>query len=303
MADLRALAPIAFNPPPVATAPAGAKPVLTWLPLSALRVDARYQRDIVRRGARNIRHIVEHFDWALFTPVVCVEIEKPRGGQGVYAIIDGQHRATAALMHPAIREVPCSVVAGDLAAQARAFVAINNQVTRLTSLQIHAAALAAGEPAARDIARCCAAAGARVPAYPKPRGALARGETLAIGAIRDCVVRFGAYRTGLALKALVDQDEAGWGLVNRDTIKGLAEAIAALGEWAKDKDLFLGRAAGLALGRLEDEAAVAALAAGGSVASHFTRLVVAALTGQGFGPSTGAPARQRAATKRGRGSY
>lgn len=310
MSELRALQGLTFVPPAQTRAPGGERPDLKWIPLSALRIDPRYQRKILDRGARNIRKILEHFDWTLFTPVICVEIEKARGGghSGVYAIIDGQHRATAALMHPGIREVPCQVVKGDLSQQARAFVAINNQVTRLTLLQIHSASLAAGDGVAREIARCCQKAGATVASYPKPREQLQRGETLAIGTLRECVAKSGGTQTALALKALVDQDEPGNGLVNRDTIKGLLGAIAALGKWTHDAELFLSRMNGIDLNRLEDEAAMTALSQGGSVASHITRAVVDRLTALGFGPSASVPAkpaeaRKAAPKRRGIGSY
>lgn len=296
-ADLRRLTPLNFTPPVMPVEVKGERPRLEWLPVSALRVDPRYQREILGRGARNIRRIIEGFDWRLFTPVICVAVE-----DGVYAIIDGQHRATAALMHPHVREVPCQIVDGDLADQARAFVAINDQVTRLTSLQIFAAALAAGESGARDVWRCCKAAGVTVPAYPKPRFKLGRGETLAIGAIREAVAKAGAYATGLALAALAAQDEEGGGLVNRDTIKGLVGAIQQIANAARDKTSFLEVMAAIDLRRIEDEAQVMALAEGGTLASRITEMILARLRSRG-GVALVAPQACKVVKRRGIGSY
>ncbi|MDP1628837.1 hypothetical protein [Parvibaculum sp.] len=80
-------------------------------------------------------------------------------GGGRFAIIDGQHRATAALLHPAIREVPCWIVTADDAAQARAFVGINSAVTQMSPIQLYHAGVAAGTPDAAGAEKCAEAAG------------------------------------------------------------------------------------------------------------------------------------------------
>lgn len=277
---LRALTSLTFVPAPAIGAIKGDRPALKWLPLTQLRVDPRYQREILARGMANIRQILENFDWLLFTPVICVEV-----APNVYAIIDGQHRSTAAFMHPRIREVPCMIVKGDLGAQARAFVSINEAVTRLTPLQIFAAGLAAGDAKARTVFRCCQAAGVIVPGYPKPRQTLKKGETLAIGAIRECVSRVGEYRTALALKALSSADEDGGGLVNRDTVKGLVAAIQLLGAWAADKELWLGRMAQIDLHKIEDDAQLRKFNEGGTLATHIAQVLVSECEAKGWGAS------------------
>lgn len=285
LSGLRALKGLPFTPAPLIVAPKGERPLLKFLPLSQLRVDPRYQREILTRGMRNIRHILENFDWMLFTPVICVEV-----APNVYAIVDGQHRATAAHMHREVREVPCMVLKGSLADQARAFVAINEAVTRLTPLQIYAAGLAAGDMKARHVFRCCTASGVIVPAYPKPREQLKKGETLAIGTIRECVSQVGEYKVALALTVLAAADADGGGLVNRDTIKGLVAAIRTLGKWAEDKELWIGRMAQIDLAQIEDEALLKKFREGGTVATHIAQLLVAACETRGWGASL-APAK------------
>jgi hypothetical protein len=116
----------------------GERPELQWVKISRLRIDPRYQREIGRRGADNILAIAPAFKWAKFAPVVVAPI-----AGGLFAIVDGQHRTTAAALR-GFESVPCVIIAADEADQADAFVAINANVTAMSPLQLHAARLAAG---------------------------------------------------------------------------------------------------------------------------------------------------------------
>jgi hypothetical protein len=89
-----------------------------------LVVDTEYQREIGRKGATNVMQIAEHFDWSKFAPVVVAPVE---GGR--FAIVDGQHRTTAAMLRE-IKEVPCQVVQADRAKQAAAYAAVNGNITK-----------------------------------------------------------------------------------------------------------------------------------------------------------------------------
>ena len=71
----------------------GAAPMLQWLKIADLVVDPVYQRPIVGNGRRNVDRIARAFSWSCFAPVVVSPIE---GGR--FAIIDGQHRTTAAAL-------------------------------------------------------------------------------------------------------------------------------------------------------------------------------------------------------------
>ena len=92
-----------FSAPTLEFAPEPA-PILQWIETDRLVVDTEYQREIGRRGATNVIQIAEHFDWSKFAPVIVAPIE---GGR--FAIVDGQHRTTAAMLRD-IKEVPCQVV-------------------------------------------------------------------------------------------------------------------------------------------------------------------------------------------------
>lgn len=104
----------------------GPAPQLEWIKIEKLVVDGQYQRGISRRGAANIAQIAEHFDWSKFAPVIVAPLE---GGQ--YAIVDGQHRTTAAMLRE-VPSVPCQIVQADRAKQAAAYAAVNGNVTKTT---------------------------------------------------------------------------------------------------------------------------------------------------------------------------
>jgi hypothetical protein len=84
----------------------------------------------------------------MFTPVVVAP-----AGSSRYAIVDGQHRTTAALICGADR-VPCAIIECNRGEQAAAFRAINGTVTALNTMQLHHAAIAAGDVKAKQIEKC-----------------------------------------------------------------------------------------------------------------------------------------------------
>ncbi len=124
---------------PEGCAAPGPAPMLQWLDIATLVVDDRYQRPIYGAGHKNVRAIAAAFQWSRFAPLIVAPVE---GGR--FAIIDGQHRATAALLCGMV-QVPCQVITADAGDQAAAFRAINGQVTRIHSLAVQHAALMAGE--------------------------------------------------------------------------------------------------------------------------------------------------------------
>ncbi len=128
----------------------GMKPGLAWLPISNLRIDGAYQREILRNGARNIGKIARHFDWSLFGIVVVANV-----GDNLFAIVDGQHRTIAAAMR-GIFEVPCIIIEASPGKQAEAFAAINGAVTAISNLAIFAAEVTAGKPEAVALRDACA---------------------------------------------------------------------------------------------------------------------------------------------------
>lgn len=156
----------------------GVAPMLQWIKIADLVVNDLYQRPISGAGVTNVRRIAVGFRWSKFAPVVVSPVE---GGQ--FAIIDGQHRTTAAALL-GIEAVPALVVIADARAQAEAFKSINGNVTKVSPLSLHHAAVMAADPEAVEIQRAADAAGVSICRYPKPVGNLAPGETLALNTIR-----------------------------------------------------------------------------------------------------------------------
>src|SRR5215210_1509111 len=112
--------PKTFNP--------GPSPMLQLLKISELVVDPTYQRPIVGKGRTNVHRIAQSFSWSCFSPVVVSPIE---GGK--FAIIDGQHRTTAASLL-GLETVPCQVVIAAREEQATAFKAINGITTPISRM-------------------------------------------------------------------------------------------------------------------------------------------------------------------------
>lgn len=224
MSELQALQRLKFDPSPVAAAPGGA-PEFAWLPLSEIYIDPAYQREILKSGRNNIRTMIAHFSWRRFGV-----LDVARRAPGRYAIIDGQHRATAALCHGGIATVPCLIQQGDVAAEARAFSAINAAVTRINALQSFRAAVAGKDEEAVRITAVCAEAGVTI--APHPREKNRPGETQALAAIRQCLLRDGPKALATALIVLRAADPQS-GLPG-PLVKALCHLAPRHHEWHRD---------------------------------------------------------------------
>ena len=217
-----ALAPLSLDGlrPPETMPRTAEAPKLRWIELDQLLVDLEYQRRLDRNSRRRIETIASQFDWRWFGALVVAP-----AGDG-FAIIDGQHRACAAklLGFPA---APCLIVAANRAEQASAFVAMNNRRVAVHSLQVHAAALLAGDPAAVAAQRVAGAAGVSILRQARHLKRRKPNETMAIGAIARALRSFGADLTQRALTALAAHPQAFAGIIDREWIFALCEAVRA----------------------------------------------------------------------------
>jgi hypothetical protein len=134
----------------------GPVPYMQWVRVDKLVIDRSYQRSISRAGSVNIARIAEYFEWSKFSPVIVAPIEG-----GLFPIIDGQHRATAAALR-GVPEVPCEIVHIDRTRQAEAFAAINGNTTKVTPQIVYYARLTGRDPGAQEMARVLSAAGVTV---------------------------------------------------------------------------------------------------------------------------------------------
>jgi hypothetical protein len=179
--------------------PENGEPICERVDPKTLFVDPMYQRDIGERGLRQIRQILERWDWNRFKPPICAYAD--HGGTTVLKVLDGQHTAIAAASHPDIGWIPVMICeARETAAQASAFVGQNTQRLNVTALQLHQAALVAEDEDALTIDQVCKKAGVRVLQYSVK--AFEPGDTVAINAIAKLVDARGAMKARIILEVL-----------------------------------------------------------------------------------------------------
>jgi len=181
-----ALRSIAVAMPREAVVIRGERPNLGWVDIEKLRIDDRYQRPLNRHNWDAIGRIARNFDWSLFTVVDIAPV-----GEGLFCVIDGQHRVHAARM-AGIDKVPVRIVAVPVAGQARAFMGINGNVTAITPFHVLRASLAAGEPWAVEADRVIARAGCRLMVSNGSTTTKQPGEVYAVQWVRGLVEREGA---------------------------------------------------------------------------------------------------------------
>lgn len=256
----------------------GPAPMLQWVSIALLRVDPRYQREISSEGRRTVVSIATHFAWRKFAPVVVAPIEG-----GLYAVIDGQRRTTAAALR-GIEQVPCLVVIADLAQQADAFAGVNGAVTRLSSLAIYHARVAAGDAAALELQRICADADVTVLRYPVLATKLKRGETIAPNVLLAALARHGAATLLRALLCITWTAEGNPGCICKPVIEALCTVLAAAPRWSDVNGELLDAMDDFAFAAELTEARIAQHREGAPVARTLARRITDYLTAK-IGPA------------------
>jgi hypothetical protein len=111
----------------------GELPVLQYCAAEQLCVDERYQRSLeANQSIRLIRRIAANWDWGLCQPLYVA-----RRSDGKLYVVDGQHRWAAAKLRGDVWQLPCVVRSfASTEEEAAAFVALNQERTPLTALQI-----------------------------------------------------------------------------------------------------------------------------------------------------------------------
>jgi hypothetical protein len=203
---------------PEAVAP-GPAPTLRWISIADLCIDRHYQEPItgLRRG--DVQRIAKTFSWSCFTPVVVAPLEA-----GKFAIIDGQRRTTAAALL-GLQSVPCQIVAADRERQALAFRTINRGIGSPSRMARHAAAVAASDAHAVGLADICVRAGVELLRYPVPLDRQAAGQTMAVGALTQCLRRYGQNTLITALQCVTQTTNNQPGVLSARMIKALCVVL------------------------------------------------------------------------------
>lgn len=219
MTYLREIETKDLPPAPLRDQPA---PILQWVQIDQLRIDDRYQRPLAARNWAAIRTIAANFDWCAFGPILCAPVEG-----GLFAIMDGQHRAHAAAIC-GIKQVPAMIVPVPPQRQALAFVQINSAV-RVTQHQTFRAELAADTPEAMAMDAAVAAGGCQLLTF-NPSSATRKPKTLTcLNLVRQIIRKGHAPYLTAVLTGLVAYDKNGrCGLYSDYILAPLVAAVADL---------------------------------------------------------------------------
>jgi hypothetical protein len=179
------------------SAPPTDRPVFMDVDPRSLLIEASYQRELSDKSLTLIRKIATAWDWRRFRPPVVVMSDD--GG----LILDGQHTAIAAASRGDLPTIPIMLVdAADVRERAAAFVGLNKDRLALTPMQLHHAAVAAGDEAAVTVEQVCGRAGVTLVRAMYGGYRWKPGDTYAIGAIRSLVDRRGAMVSRQLLEIL-----------------------------------------------------------------------------------------------------
>jgi hypothetical protein len=211
----------------------GPAPVLNWIEINKLVVDDQYQRGIGRRGSQNIAQIAEHFDWSKFAPVIVAPVE-----DGLFAVVDGQHRTTAAMLR-GLKSVPCQIVQADRAQQAAAYAAVNGNVTKTTHTQLFHAKLAAGDEGAKAIASICTLAQVTIIKTNTTQSNMKVGQTSAVKAIMRCHDLYGGGVLLTALRCITLTADGNAGYLRSTIIEALCAVLHQHPDWQQSEEALL----------------------------------------------------------------
>ncbi len=189
-------------------------PDLVWIDTNRLLLDPSYQRGISRIGHSTIKKIIGQFDWMKFGALIVAESDAG------FAVIDGQHRAIAAI-HLQLPKVPALVGSADHVAQATAFVGINKNRTRVGPLDEYRAALVAGDADAMAVRNILDKLGILLEAQT---GIIRPGRTRAIRTLLALVKNMGIGELGYILETLTDAQPDTQNLLTTTNIIAFAEA-------------------------------------------------------------------------------
>lgn len=221
MTGFRRIDITAFQPREIADQ---AAPQLMWIEIERLVIDDRYQRQITKQGEAAIRAIAEDFRWSRFSPIMVAPVQG-----GLYAIIDGQHRAHAAAIC-GIQMVPATIALIAPTEQAKAFIDINTRRIQVSPHTVYRAALTAGEDWAVACDAAVSAAGCRLMSFKASTKDKKPGQVYAVTLIRRIVERGHAQAVTAGLDALLVFDPTSVAHFSDAILSPWLDAVSTTGE-------------------------------------------------------------------------
>lgn len=235
---------------------------LEVLPIAKLYVDSVYQRAVSVASVRNIKRICIGFDWAKFLPVIVA-----KDGDR-FAIVDGQHRTTAAATL-GIKAVPCYILSCSPAEAAAAFAAINGNVTPVQPIDLWFAQLAAGDASCIALKAVLDAAGVTV---VRKRDGYQVGETRSINVLRRAFEFYGPAILTTILQCIVETGNGNPGMIYGAILHGIGLAIRTKPELLAGPSQLFEIFDGLDLSELAHEAGIEAARTGNNQQAILVRV-------------------------------
>lgn len=211
--------------------------MLVTVPIEFLMIDNRYQRVFQARNEQRCRDLAANWNWSLYTPIIVAGL-----GDNLFAVIDGQHRAAAALA-AGISELPAWSIVADIKQQAKSFLAVNASPTRVDSLQLWHSRHAAGDYDAIMLWDTCTRAGVEIARYPIAASFRNPQVTLCPGVLHDLRLTVGNDLLVRTLKIVVAVGEAQKAsLITRNIMRAISRLVGTAWQGLDDEAI----AAGLA---------------------------------------------------------
>lgn len=202
--NVRVISPVSISGL-TANVPSTGMPIFELVRPAELYVDPTYQRNVGDRGMRQIRRIIENFEWTKYKPPICAYAEHE--GKTILKVLDGQHTAIAAASNPNIDTIPIMIVEAESTIdQAKAFIGQNTDRLGVTTLQLHQAALAAGDEDAQTIELVCARANVQLLKTTNAYSGTGSRQTIAIKQIEAMIGRHGPVVSREILEVLANAD-------------------------------------------------------------------------------------------------
>lgn len=208
-----AIAPIDIGP--AALRPIDSpQPELAWVRIEDLVIEGYQRLTDEKAGQALISNIAAAWSWDRCGAIIV----RPCRVDGVprLAVVDGQHRAIAALSRRDIPALPAAIIGAENEQDAaRTFIGLNLDRRNLSAQAVFWAEVEARKPAAIEIRAVADQARATILRTVKPLDACAAGETSSVGALRNIHRAHGKDVLRRALKITVDARLApikGWHL-------------------------------------------------------------------------------------------